>query len=133
MLKKLLATSALVVIGAVLIQSANAADDLKTRQIVVEPAGAHAPDAAGLPTAGAAKTENLIVKTGDGIATPAPATAGPGAVAAAANSAAIGNKTPVDQLLVTPPSGAATPPPAVVANPSGTATADAGAPASAAA
>src|SRR6516164_9282064 len=57
MLRKLLATSALVVIGAVLIQTANAAEDLKTRQIVVEPAGSHAPDAAALPSAGAGKVE----------------------------------------------------------------------------
>ena len=121
MLKKLLATSALVVIGAVLIQTANAAEDVKTRQIVVEPAGSNAPDAAGLPSAG--KTENLIVKAGDGTATPTQtADAGGAAAAAAANSAAIGNKTPVDQLLVTPPSGGATPP-TVVANPAGTATA----------
>jgi hypothetical protein len=131
MLKKLLATSALIAIGTVLIQSAYAADDLKTREIVVEQAGAHAPDAAGLPAVGAGKTENLIAKTGDGIPTPAQ-TADSGAVAAAANSAALGNKTPVNQLLVAPPSGAATPP-AVIASPSGAATADAGTPAAGAA
>jgi hypothetical protein len=125
MLKKLLATSALLAIGAVLVQSAYA-DDLKTREIVVEQAGAHAPDAAGLPTGGVGKTENLVVKTGDGIPTPTQ-TADAGAVAAAANSAALGNKTPLNQLLVAPPSGAATPP-AVVASPSGAATADAGTP-----
>jgi hypothetical protein len=131
MLRKLLATSALVVIGAVLIQSANAADDLKSREIVIEPAGSHAPDAAGLPTSGV-KTENLVGKAGDGAPGAGPA-ANAGAVAAAANSAAIGNKTPVEQLLVTPPSGAATPPAGVIANPSGTAVADSGAPAAGAA
>ena len=125
MLRKLLATSALVVIGAVLIQTANAAEDLKTRQIVVEPAGSHAPDAAGLPAAG--KIENLIVQPGSGTATPTQTADAGGAAAAAANSAAIGNKTPVDQLLVTPPSGGATPP-TVVADPAGTATATPGTP-----
>jgi len=127
MLNKLLATSALVVIGAVFIQSASAADDIKLRQLVVEPAGAHAPDAAGLPTADAGKAVNFILKTGQGIPTPT-RTADAGAAAAAANGAALNGKPPVNQLIVNPPGGIATPPPAVVPNPVGTPSADAGAP-----
>jgi hypothetical protein len=127
MLNKLLATSALVVIGAVFIQSANAADEGKLRQLVVEPAGAHAPDAAGLPTGDAGKTVNFVLKTGQGIPTPTQ-TADAGAAAAAANSAALDGKPPVNQLIVTPPGGIATPVPSGIANPPGTPSADAGAP-----
>jgi hypothetical protein len=129
MLKQLLATSALVVVGAFFIQSASAADTSKLREIVVEPAGVHAPDAAGLPSIGAGKLPALVATTGQGIPTPTQ-TADAGAAAAAANSAALGGKAPVNQLLVSPPGGGiSTPLPGVIANPTGGASADAGTPA----
>jgi hypothetical protein len=134
MLKQLLATSALVIVGAVFIQSANAADDSKLRQLIVEPAGSHAPDAAGLPATNAGKVEPSLVKTDGGIATPAPVqTADSGAAAAiAANGAALASK-PVNELVVSPSGGVPTPPAGAPAIPAGTPTADAGVPAAGAA
>src|SRR5258707_1268194 len=106
MLKQLLATSALVVIGAVFIQSASAADLSKLREIVVEQAGAHAPEAAAPPAPSAGKVGPSALKPGWGIP---PQVAEAGGAAAAANSAALGGKPPVNQLVVTPPSGISTP------------------------
>ena len=64
MLKQILATSALIVIGAVSIQSAGAVEASKLRQLVVEPAGT--------PAAAATKTEvtPFVVKPSEGIPTP---------------------------------------------------------------
>ena len=64
MLKQILATSALIVIGVVSIQSAGAVEASKLRQLVVEPAGT--------PAAAATKTEvtPFVVKPSGGIPTP---------------------------------------------------------------
>src|SRR5947209_17421795 len=113
MLKKLLATSALIAVGAAFVQSASAADDSKLRQLVVEPAGTHAPDAAGLPTADAGKAKQFILKQGGGIPTPTQT--------ADANPDAGASKDKAKEFVIAPPGG--------IATPAGGPTADAGAPA----
>ena len=116
MLKKLLATSALIAVGAAFVQSASAADDSKLRQLVVEPAGTHAPDAAGLPTADARKGKVVpfVLKQGGGIPTPTQ-------TADANPNAGASKDSPTKQFIIAPPGG--------IATPAGGSTADAGAPA----
>ena len=115
MLKKLLATSALIAIGAVFVQSASAADD-GIRSLVVEAKGTSAPDAAGLPIAdaGKGKVEPFVLKQGGGIATPTKtADANPDAGAESGK--------PATKFIIAPSGG--------IATPAGDASADAGAPA----
>src|SRR5438874_2342669 len=100
MLKKLLATSALIAVGAAFVQSASAADDSKLRQIVIQPAGAHAPDAAGLPDT---KITPFVLKQGGGIATPTQtADANP-------DAGAVKDKGASNKLIVAPSGGISTP------------------------
>lgn len=116
MLKKLLATSALIAVGAAFVQSASAADDSKLRQLVVEPAGTHAPDAAGLPTPNAGEAKQFVLKQGGGIPTPTQ-------TADANPDAGASKDKPAKEFVIAPPGGISTP----AAGP----TADAGAPANA--
>jgi hypothetical protein len=120
MLKKLLATSALIALGATSLQSAIAADagdrsDL--RQLVIEPAGTKAP-AATAADADKGDIKQFILKQGNGIPTPPTQTA-----EATADAGAIKDK-PENKLIATPPGGIATP-----GAPAGAPAADAGAPA----
>jgi len=116
MLKKLLATSALIAIGAVFVQSASAADETQIRSLVVEAKGSSAPDAGSLPItiAGKAKVEPFVLKQDGGIATPTK-------IADANPDAGAETGKPVTKFVIAPPGG--------IASPTGDESADAGAPA----
>src|ERR1700716_2020341 len=82
MLKQILATSALIALTAVMIQSANAAGSGKFRQLVVEPSGSPAADPLIKKQK---KIQTLVVQQGQGIQTP-------GGSGGASNGGAGGNK-----------------------------------------